>query len=244
MLWTVEDLIHAMDAKVGGDMPDGITGISIDSRTIAAGEAYFAIKGDVHDGHKFVAGAYANGAAISIVAKDWQDQLDGETGPLLIVEDVLQALEKLGVAARARTDAKIIAVTGSVGKTTTKEAMRTALSPSGPTHASDRSFNNHWGVPLTLARMPVDTKFGIFEIGMNHPDEITPLVKMVRPHVAMIPTLRRYIWVHLLMSMKLPKRRRRFLTGSNRTEQRSSTQMMSGWVCFAIWRKLKAFQIL
>ncbi len=185
-LWTTQAMIEAMDARPFGNMPDGITGISIDSRTIADGEAYFAIKGDVHDGHKFVAGAYANGGGLSVVSEDWVDRLEGETGPLLVVDDVLKSLERLGVAARTRTDAKIIAVTGSVGKTTTKEALRTALAPSGSVHASDKSFNNHWGVPLTLARMPQDTEFGIFEIGMNHPNEITPLVKMVRPHIAII----------------------------------------------------------
>lgn len=186
MLWTIDAMIEAMGARAVGTTPDGITGISIDSRTIRKGEAYFAIKGDVHDGHKFVAGAHKNGGAVSVIAENRLDRLEGETGPLLVVNDVLGALEKLGIAARARAHAKIIAVTGSVGKTTTKEALRTALSPSGAVHASDKSFNNHWGVPLTLARMPQETDFGVFEIGMNHPNEITPLVKMVRPHVAII----------------------------------------------------------
>lgn len=186
LLWTIEAIRKAIDAETSGELPAGITGISIDSRTIGAGEAYFAIRGAVHDGHQFVAGAHANGGAVSVVAGDWVSRLEGETGPLLIVEDVLAALEKLGLAARARTRARIVAVTGSVGKTTTKEAMRTALAPSGAVHASDRSFNNHWGVPLTLARMPEDSDFGVFEIGMNHPNEISPLVKMVRPHVAVI----------------------------------------------------------
>jgi len=186
MLWTIDAMAGAMRARAVGPVPDGINGISIDSRTIGEGEAYFAIKGDVHDGHKFVAGAFANGGGVSVVAEDWLDKLDGECGPLLVVDDVLKALERLGKVARARSDAKIIAVTGSVGKTTTKEALRTALTPSGAVHASDKSFNNHWGVPLTLARMPQATDFGVFEIGMNHPDEITPLVKMVRPHVAII----------------------------------------------------------
>ncbi len=185
-LWTTQAMIEAMSARPLGDMPQDVTGISIDSRTIADGEAYFAIKGDVHDGHKFVASAHANGGGLSVVSEQWVDRLEGETGPLLVVDDVLKALERLGIAARARTDAKIVAVTGSVGKTTTKEALRTALAPSGPVHASDKSFNNHWGVPLTLARMPQDTDFGVFEIGMNHPNEITPLVKMVRPHIAII----------------------------------------------------------
>jgi len=109
-----------------------------------------------------------------------------DCGTLLVVEDVLAALEALGLAARARCKGRFIAITGSVGKTTTKEATRIALEACGRVHASVASFNNHWGVPLTLTRMPKDTEYGVFEIGMNHPDEISPLVKMVRPHVAMI----------------------------------------------------------
>ena len=185
-LWTIEALSQAMMAKTVGSLPKGITGISIDTRTLQPGEAYFAIKGDVHDGHKFVANGHAAGAAVSVVAEEWLDRLEGKTGPLLVVDDVLEALERLGIAARARTNARIVAVTGSVGKTTTKEALRTALAPSGSVHAAVASFNNHWGVPLTLARMPQSTQFGVIEIGMNHPGEITPLVKMARPHVVMI----------------------------------------------------------
>ncbi|MGI9364751.1 MAG: UDP-N-acetylmuramoylalanyl-D-glutamyl-2,6-diaminopimelate--D-alanyl-D-alanine ligase [Rhizobiaceae bacterium] len=186
LLWTTDDLLRAMEARPVGSMPDGITGISIDTRSIATGEAYFAIKGDVHDGHKFVANAYAGGASLSVISEDWLDRLEGETGPLLVVDDVLAALERLGIAARARTNAQVIAVTGSVGKTTTKEALRVALAPSGEVHAAVASFNNHWGVPLTLARMPQDTRYAVIEIGMNHPGEITPLVKMARPHVAAV----------------------------------------------------------
>ena len=115
--------------------------------------------------------------------------MGGLAVPKVVVDDVLAALARLGVAARKRTQAKIIAVTGSVGKTTTKEMLRRALTPSGKVHASVASFNNHWGVPLTLARMPEDTDFGVFEIGMNHPEEIRPLVKMVQPHVAIITTI-------------------------------------------------------
>jgi UDP-N-acetylmuramoyl-tripeptide--D-alanyl-D-alanine ligase len=105
---------------------------------------------------------------------------------MIVVPDVLAALEKLGAAARARSKARIVAVTGSVGKTTTKEALRHVLSTVGTVHASDKSFNNHWGVPLTLARMPADCDYAVFEIGMNHPNEIRPLVKLVRPHVAVV----------------------------------------------------------
>ena len=185
-LWTVENMCAAMDARAVGSMPEGISGLSIDSRSLSDGEAYFAIKGDVHDGHKFVTNAYAAGAGLSVVSETWLENLEGETGPLLVVDDVLVGLEKLAKASRSRTEARIVAVTGSVGKTTTKEALRTALEPSGKVHAAVASFNNHWGVPLTLARMPQDTNFGVIEIGMNHPGEITPLVKMARPHVAII----------------------------------------------------------
>jgi len=123
---------------------------------------------------------------VLVVAEGKLPSLGRLTAPIIVVEDVLVALEKLGVAARARSQAKIIAVTGSAGKTTTKEALRHVLSAVGKVHASAQSFNNHWGVPLTLARMPDDCDYAVFEIGMNHPDEIRPLVKMVRPHVAIV----------------------------------------------------------
>ena len=179
-------MARAMGARVEGNPAGDVKGISIDSRTIEPGEAYFAIKGDVHDGHKFVAAASENGAGVSVGAEAKLADLEGETGSLLVVDDVLLALERLAIESRLRSKARIVAVTGSVGKTTTKEALRTALEACGSVHASVASFNNHWGVPLTLARMPQDVEFGIFEIGMNHPNEITPLVSMVRPHVAVI----------------------------------------------------------
>ncbi|MEO0548033.1 MAG: UDP-N-acetylmuramoylalanyl-D-glutamyl-2,6-diaminopimelate--D-alanyl-D-alanine ligase [Pseudomonadota bacterium] len=185
-VWTLAAMREATGGRLVGAVDGGVTGISIDSRSIAAGEAYFAIKGDVHDGHSFVSAAARNGASVSVVAETKVPDLDDDHGVLLVVDDVLNALEKLGKAARARCKGQIIAITGSVGKTTTKEALRVALSACGTVHASVASFNNHWGVPLTLARMPEDTEYGIFEIGMNHPNEISPLVQMVRPHVAMI----------------------------------------------------------
>ena len=110
-------------------------------------------------------------------------------GPVFAVDDTLKAMERLGVAARARSKAKIVAVTGSVGKTTAKEMLRTMLTACGATHASAASYNNHWGVPLTLARMPADARFGVFEMGMNHAGEITPLTRMARPHVALVTTI-------------------------------------------------------
>ncbi|MGU3398220.1 UDP-N-acetylmuramoylalanyl-D-glutamyl-2,6-diaminopimelate--D-alanyl-D-alanine ligase [Brucellaceae bacterium D45D] len=185
-LWTWDDMVEAMEGRPVGTFPKGITGISIDSRTLKPGEAFFAIKGDQFDGHDFATSAMAAGAALLVVAEHRLPAFGNVKVPMIVVDDVLEALTKLGVASRARSKAQIIAVTGSVGKTTTKEALRHVLSEEGKVHASVASFNNHWGVPLTLARMPQDTDYGIFEIGMNHADEIRPLVRMVRPHIALI----------------------------------------------------------
>ena len=187
MLWTFEDFVSAMRATPflpEGATPAGVTGLSIDTRTLAPGDAYFAIKGENHDGHDFVDAAREAGAACAVVARDHAKASGGM--PVVIVEDVVEALGLLGQAARARTNALVVAVTGSVGKTTTKEMLARVLAPSGRVHAAVASFNNHWGVPLTLARMPADTDYAVIEIGMNHPGEITPLVKMARPHVAAI----------------------------------------------------------
>ena len=188
MLWTSDAMATAMRAATQGALPDGVTGLSIDSRTIAKGEAYFAIKGDVHDGHAFVEAALKAGAGLAVVEAAQRENFPA-AAPLLVVDDVLAGLVELVHASRARLNAKIIAVTGSVGKTSTKEALRRVLSAQGETHASVASFNNHWGVPLSLARCPASTRFAVFEIGMNHAGEITPLVKMVRPHVAIITTI-------------------------------------------------------
>ncbi|EJT05124.1 UDP-N-acetylmuramoylalanyl-D-glutamyl-2,6-diaminopimelate--D-alanyl-D-alanine ligase [Rhizobium sp. CCGE 510] len=188
-LWTTEDLIAAMAGRPFGTLPEGITGISIDSRSIAPGEAFFAIKGDRVDGHDYASMAMANGAALLVVSEARLPAMGRLTVPMIVVEDVLAALGRLGLASRERSKARIIAVTGSVGKTTTKEMLRHVLSPSGKVHASVASFNNHWGVPLTLARMPEDTDYGVFEVGMNHPGEIRPLVAMIRPDVVIITTI-------------------------------------------------------
>ena len=139
------------------------------------------------DGHDFVAQALEKGAAAALVTHVPEGV--AKDAPLLIVKDVLAGLEALGGAARARTEARVVAITGSVGKTSTKEMLRAMLGDQGRTHASVASYNNHWGVPLTLARMPADTEYAVIEIGMNHPGEIAPLAKMARPHVAMITTV-------------------------------------------------------
>ncbi|MBV9530951.1 MAG: UDP-N-acetylmuramoylalanyl-D-glutamyl-2,6-diaminopimelate--D-alanyl-D-alanine ligase [Bradyrhizobium sp.] len=187
-LWTLQAMGEAMRASRCGALPDAVAGLSIDSRTIKPGEAYFAIRGDVHDGHDFVNAALNAGAALAVVATARRESFAPDT-PLLVVDDVLKSLTALACAARARMRGRVIAVTGSVGKTSTKEALSHVLSAQGQTHASIASFNNHWGVPLSLARCPSDVDFAVFEIGMNHPGEIDPLVKMVRPHLAIITTV-------------------------------------------------------
>ncbi|WP_054308244.1 UDP-N-acetylmuramoylalanyl-D-glutamyl-2,6-diaminopimelate--D-alanyl-D-alanine ligase [Mesorhizobium sp. 1M-11] len=188
-LWTADALVAAVGGRPFGNMPESISGISIDSRSLQPGEAFFAITGETMDGHDFATAAIKAGAGVLVVAEGKLPALGRLTAPMIVVPDVLVALEKLGIASRTRSRARIIAVTGSVGKTSTKEALRHVLSAVGKVHASAASFNNHWGVPLTLARMPQDTDYGVFEIGMNHPDEIRPLVKMVRPHVAIITVI-------------------------------------------------------
>jgi len=162
------------------------TGVSIDTRTLEPGDLFVALTA-ARDGHDFVAQALEKGAAAALVSRIPEGIDPG--APLLLVEDVQAGLEALGITARARTAARVVAITGSVGKTSTKEMLREILSAQGRTHASVASYNNHWGVPLTLARMPTETEFAVIEIGMNHPGEIAPLAKMARPHVALITTV-------------------------------------------------------
>ena len=188
-LWSIDEFLAASGGRPLGKMPEGVNGISIDTRTLQKHDAFFAIKGDQFDGHGFVTKAEGQGATLAVVSEEKLVALGAVTLPLIVVSDVLHAMERLGIASRARSKARILAITGSVGKTTTKEMLRTLLAPSGKVHASIASYNNHWGVPLTLARMPRDTNYGIFEIGMNSPGEITSLVKMVRPHGAIITTV-------------------------------------------------------
>ena len=183
-LWALDAMTAAMRAEGAGALPADVNGISIDSRTLVKGDAFFAIKGENRDGHDFVEDALKAGAGLAVLEREQCDRFAG--APLLIVPDVLEALRDLARAARARMSAKVIAVTGSVGKTSTKEALRLALSAEGETHASIASYNNHWGVPLSLARCPAGAKYAVFEIGMNHAGEITPLTQLVRPHVGII----------------------------------------------------------
>ena len=187
-LWSFSELSAALGSDAEGGSARVVTGISIDTRTLEPGELFVALK-DQRDGHDFVAAAFKAGAAAALVSESYQRQAGD--GALFKVADPLKALEALGRAARQRLDpsARVIAVTGSAGKTGTKEMLRACLATLGPTHASEKSYNNHWGVPLTLARMPRDTRYGVFEIGMNHAGEIRPLAKMVRPHAAIITTV-------------------------------------------------------
>jgi UDP-N-acetylmuramoyl-tripeptide--D-alanyl-D-alanine ligase len=187
-LWTLNAMAQAMGAERAGVLPTSINGISIDSRKIGAGDAFFAITGDNRNGHEFVPAALKGGAGVAVVATDWHSG-DIDNAPLLRVPDVLEGLRALARAARARLDAKVIGVTGSVGKTGTKEALRLALGSNGATHASVASYNNHWGVPLSLARCPADVSYAVFEMGMNHAGEIEPLSRLARPHVAIITTV-------------------------------------------------------
>ncbi len=184
-LWTVQELVAATGGALRGEVRGPINGVSIDSRAVNPGDVFVAIKGDKMDGHDFVVGALKVGAGVAVVSRP-TDEMRAAGAILQVASDPLYGLENMGRAAREWCAGQIIAITGSVGKTSTKEMLRTALSTSGQTHASAASFNNHWGVPLTLSRLPRDAAYGVFEIGMNHVGEITPLVKMVRPNIAII----------------------------------------------------------
>jgi len=184
MLWTSGDAARATGGRVTREWQ--ATGVSIDTRTLERGELFVALK-DVRDGHDFVAQALAKGAAAALVSRVPEGV--AADAPLLIVSDVLKALEGLAAFARARTKARVVGVTGSVGKTSTKEMLRQVLGGQGKTHAAEASYNNHWGVPLTLARMPADADFAVIEIGMNHPGEIAPLARLAQLDVAMVTTV-------------------------------------------------------
>jgi UDP-N-acetylmuramoyl-tripeptide--D-alanyl-D-alanine ligase len=185
-LWQWDELVAATQGVAKRAPALHITGFSIDSRSIAPGDVFVALK-DARDGHEFVPAAFKAGAAAAIVSRSYH--AGRLRGALLRVDDPLRALEGIARAARVRANAKLVAVTGSVGKTGTKEMLRLCLALAGPTHAAEKSYNNHWGVPLTLARMPQASAYAVCEIGMNHAGEITPLAEMVRPHVAIITSV-------------------------------------------------------
>jgi len=185
-LWQWDELVAAAQGRADGTPDAAITGFSIDSRTLKPGDVFVALKAE-RDGHDFVGDAFAAGASAALVSDGYRR--GKSDGVLLRAEDSLGALEAIGRAARVRGNARIVAVTGSAGKTGTKEMLRLCLADAGPAHASEKSYNNHWGVPLTLARMPRDVEFGVFEIGMNHAGEIAPLTRLVRPHAAIITTV-------------------------------------------------------
>ena len=185
LLWTWDALVAAAEGVAEGTSAGPITGFSIDTRSLAPGEVFVALT-DQRDGHDFVGAAFKAGAAAALVRRDFVAP-EG-AGPLVRADDPLAALGRIAVAARARlrSDARVVAVTGSAGKTGTKEMLRACLATAGKVHAPEKSFNNHWGVPLTLARMPADVDFAVIEIGMNHAGEISPLTRMARPHIAVI----------------------------------------------------------
>ena len=182
VLWTSEAIAEAVGGEVNGSFE--ANGVTFDSREVSTGDLFIALKGEATDGHRYLDGAFENGAAGAIV-------LENCANPHVRVADTLAALSALGAAARARTDARIIGVTGSVGKTGTKEALFAALDRGAPgrAHRSVKSYNNHTGVPLSLARMPADTRFGVFEMGMNHEGELAALTRLVRPHVAIVTAI-------------------------------------------------------
>ena len=192
-LWDAGDLVEA----TGGVMrtPFAATGVSIDTRTLRPGDLFVALNGEARNGHAFVADALARGAAGALVA--WVPAGVASNAPLLIVDDTMAALNRLGGFARSRFGGAVVAVTGSVGKTTTKEMLRTILAVQGKTHAAEASYNNHWGVPLTLARLPAEADSCVIEIGMNHAGEIAPLARLARPFVAVVTTVEKTHVGHL-----------------------------------------------
>ncbi|WP_127142923.1 UDP-N-acetylmuramoyl-tripeptide--D-alanyl-D-alanine ligase [Pelagibacterium montanilacus] len=187
-LYALDEIVTATGGQARNCAAGPVSAVTIDSREVPADALFVAIRGDRFDGHDFVAQAIAAGAKAALVSQSRADELSGNL-PLIVVPDALAGLEVLARHARARADATCVGVTGSVGKTSTKEALRTVLAQHGPTHASIRSFNNHWGVPLMVARMPAGTRFGVFEMGMSAPGEIAPLSRIARPHVAIITAI-------------------------------------------------------
>jgi UDP-N-acetylmuramoyl-tripeptide--D-alanyl-D-alanine ligase len=181
-LWTATEIAAATGGSVSSDFE--VNGVAFNSQEVGAGDLFIALAGETTDGHRFIDGAFEHGAAGAIVSQP-------VAHPHILVADTTAALNALGVASRARTAARVTGITGSVGKTGTKEALAAALTrtPGTRVHRSVKSYNNHTGVPLSLARMASDSDFGVFEMGMNHAGEISALTKMVRPHVALITAI-------------------------------------------------------
>jgi len=180
-LWTSDEVARAL-SPIAMSAAFEASGVTFDSRAVGKGDIFFALAGETTDGHAYVADALARGAAAAVVSRD----VPGASGNLIRVPDTMKALVDLGRAGRQRSQARIASVTGSVGKTSTKDALRAILSAQAPTAASAASYNNHVGVPISLARLPRDARYGVFEIGMNHPGEIEPLARQVEAHVGVI----------------------------------------------------------
>lgn len=208
-LWTNVDAAQATGGRSSTFWRAG--GISIDSRSVASGDLFVALRGPKFDGHAFVADALARGAVAAVVSR-LPPGVSG-TAPLLMVDETFVALRALGAGARARTFARVCAVTGSVGKTGVKEALRTVLSCQGPTAASSGNLNNHWGLPLSLARMPADAAYGVFEMGMNHPGELVPLSYLARPHVCVITTVEAVHKAHFASVEEIAEAKAEIFTG-------------------------------
>jgi UDP-N-acetylmuramoyl-tripeptide--D-alanyl-D-alanine ligase len=186
-LWTAAEALAATGGRASSGKDWRAAGVSIDSRSCAAGDLFVALAGPNFDGHDYVAAALGRGAAAAIVSR--RPANVPADAALVLVDDTMTALDDLGRCARRRTGAQIVAITGSVGKTSTKEGLAHALSVFGPTHATSGNLNNQWGVPLSLARMPRASRFGVFELGMNHAGELTPLSRLTRPDVAIVTTI-------------------------------------------------------
>jgi UDP-N-acetylmuramoyl-tripeptide--D-alanyl-D-alanine ligase len=181
-LWSSTEIALATQGRASDHFD--VSGVAFDSREVGPGDLFIALKGESTDGHRFVDQAFAQGAAGVLVSQP-------VPGPHILVANTTTALDALGIASRLRTKAKVIGVTGSVGKTSVKEALYAAFDRTAPgkAHRSLKSYNNHVGVPLSLARMPRDTRFGVFEMGMNHAGELVALTRLVRPHVALVTTV-------------------------------------------------------
>ena len=189
-LWTAAEIATATGGSCSGSW--SATGVSIDTRTLKIGDLFVALRGPTFDGHDFVDAALARGAAGALVHRadvtspERKSDSDKSHDRLVVVKDTFAALQDLARAARTRSTAAVVAVTGSVGKTSTKELLKIALGAQGETSATEGNLNNHWGVPLSLARMPRGARYGVFELGMNHAGEIAPLSRLVQPNVAVI----------------------------------------------------------